>query len=526
MDKTIFIVDDEDMELHGLSGMIRSFGLPLSICGTARNGVEGYRKIMELQPDIVISDVKMPQLDGIEMVRALREKSCSFDLIYISGYQDFTAAQAAINIGAKEFIVKPISHERLLQAVEALCGNTGKNIPVITLSEQEKKQADFLRKLFFASARKDENELTEQAKALDLPVGDSQYVVLSVDIKHIQPSCDTAVFSTLMHEAERLEACIPVKTREETYSILLIFPGIMADSIINDYLEKSGEQIADTLQNARQGSVVVGVSGIGKNITGIATLYQQSLMAVNSRQAGGISRLVFYTEDIELDRQLQKDMPTQFAQVLKDVLDGNRDMVREGMVRNFSAWDEYIPFDAARKYCVELCAYASVLAKRNDLPAEKEDEIYWQLIHAGSMQELQSTAQQYLIRLAEEADKLHIDHNMAITQQLCRLIDEEYQEIRSVDDIARRVYLSESYIRRIFKSQTGTTLMNYLLAVRMKKAVEFLEKPQYKIHEIGLLVGYDNPSHFNMVFKKYYGITPGSYREQFLQRKEGAGGAE
>ncbi len=113
-----------------------------------------------------------------------------------------------------------------------------------------------------------------------------------------------------------------------------------------------------------------------------------------------------------------------------------------------------------------------------------------------------------------------MSHTPAVILLICKIIHEVSQTFFTIEDIAKRVYLSASYIRRLFKSQTGNTILNYLQAVRMEKALELLAQPQYKIHEIGMMVGYENPSYFNLVFKKYHGITPGAYRDQ-MTKKDG-----
>ena len=95
-----------------------------------------------------------------------------------------------------------------------------------------------------------------------------------------------------------------------------------------------------------------------------------------------------------------------------------------------------------------------------------------------------------------------------------QIILTEYGKALSVDEIAERVFISPSHISRMFKKQTGETILDYLQSVRMKKALELMKQPKYKIYEIAEQTGYGNASYFGMVFKKYYGETPAKYRER------------
>ena len=105
-------------------------------------------------------------------------------------------------------------------------------------------------------------------------------------------------------------------------------------------------------------------------------------------------------------------------------------------------------------------------------------------------------------------------------EQIKEIVDREYQKDLSVEEIAERIHFSPSYTRRVFKNKMGVTILDYLQSVRMEKARGYLLSPEYKVYEIGNLVGYENPSYFNLVFRKYYGVAPGAFREQYWGSKK------
>lgn len=522
--KQILLVDDEDMELQGLAGMIRAFGLDASVVGMARNGIEGYNKIMQLKPDIIISDIKMPRMDGIEMARELRRNGCDAALVYISGYQDFMAVRDAVAIGAKEFLLKPISRDKLRQTLLALCDplpSAGEWIgEPLSPEPEELARAAFLQRLLFGSHACQEGELLSRAATCHLPIGKGLFAVVTVQIAQAEAGGIPSLLPALRQISLRHSACPPVETRAHAYSILFSFPIFMQEATVTDLLEKAGEELADCLHDHRFSQAHIGVSGTMSGVCSANALYQQSLLALDSDLFQSTDRLVFYVDDPSLDKQLPADISVQYAQILQCILDGDERMVSERLEQLISSWQSAVPFDAMQQGCIELTAYAAVLCKRNSIVCD-EKNIYWRLIHASGADELRSHVKSYFELLTRKAAALRMDHTTAVIQQILKIIHEEYRTVFTIEDIARRVYLSASYIRRLFKSQTGQTILNYLQAVRMEKALELLSQPQYKIHEIGMMVGYENPSYFNLVFKKYHGITPGAYRDQ-MTKKDGS----
>lgn len=519
-EKRILIVDDEDMELLGLSGMIRSFDLNAVVCGTARNGIEGCEKTIQLQPDIIISDVKMPQMTGIEMARELRRNGWDTPIIYISGYQDFSAVREAVSIGARDFLLKPISRDLLLDALQTLCGPGSRNVPADQTPSEEAddpQDVDFLQRFFLGSDKIAQEELIARSGRLRLPVEASSFVVMTIQLDSGTDARIREIRQVLHPLCLRYNASPPVSTRPYALSTLFSFPAFMQEMAVADFLEQVGEEITAVLAGCVSGRTRVGVSGTAGSIRAVSALYQQSLNALDNHIYGS-GNLFFFTEDPNLDKQLPADISAQCAQILQNILDGNESVVAELTAGLMASWEAAIPFGSMQRNCVELTAYAAVLCKRNQITCD-DTAIYWRLIHCRSAEELRVQVTAHLRLLTEQAKRLHMDHSTAVIQQICKIIHEEYPSNLTVEDIASRVYFSPSYIRRIFKSQTGSTLLNYLQSVRMEKALEFLSRPQYKIHEIGMLVGYDNPSYFNLVFKKYYGVTPGAYREHLSQKE-------
>ncbi len=104
------------------------------------------------------------------------------------------------------------------------------------------------------------------------------------------------------------------------------------------------------------------------------------------------------------------------------------------------------------------------------------------------------------------------DNVIEIVDKIVKIIEKDYNQNITIEEISKKVFFSKTYIRRIFKNNMGMTIVEYITDVRMKKAIELLKYGEYKIVEIASLTGYSNPSYFNLTFRKYYGVTPKQYR--------------
>ena len=413
---SILLIDDEDLELDGLEAMINGLAMDVSVCGRARNGIQGIEIAAKLHPDVILSDVKMPRMDGIEMAKKLRDAGEDSFLVFISGYQDFSAAQEAIALGAGAYLLKPVNCESLkkvlIQAGGKVLKREREQAQRTRLVEQEeklsylKKQSD-MKKLLLKQTLTDQ-ERKELAKQIPIPFDDGWFAVEMAETKKLQEEYyfENELPAELLEEVKDSQLLPPVLFASGRVVFLLNYPAMLPEKTVTEYLMETGERLAKccaVLWN--EAGLRIYASGPTRELAEIPTLMEQAnRVSKEPRQAGALP-VVFYEE--------QPDTLTMQA-----------------------------------------------------------------------------------VRTVEQ------------------IIRTEYGTPLSVDEIAERVYLSPSHISRMFKKQTGETILDYLQSVRMSKALELLREPGYKIHEIADLTGYGNASYFGMVFRKFYGETPGKYRER------------
>ncbi len=416
----ILLVDDEDLELQGLSLMIRGFHLPLQICATARNGKEGLETARQLRPEIILTDLLMPVCSGIEMLGQIPCEGYAPHSIILSGYEDFEAARAGIDLGVSSYLLKPVKREDLFQALHKLCPagprndgrlSPGANAPVFLYPPEEEH---FLRHALTASREKTKNLLARQPFSLYLER--KKIAVFSVLFSAAGSADMYDLRPFLQRFAKEMEALVPVVMDDHTGAIVFTLPGFMEEDSAVDRLSQTADRLLEELYHQQIRDVFIGISDISEEPEKLSELYSQSSSALQKRSDPPLSHILFFEK--------QKN-------------------TGEG-------------------------------------PGPSQPN--------------------------------------TIVSYVQRFIDENYAKPLNTEAIVENLYLSSSYVRRLFKSHMGISIMDYVERVRMDHAARLLGQLQYKISEIGALIGYENPSYFNLVFKKYFGLTPGEYRRQVTKR--------
>jgi len=506
----VFLVDDEDIELFGMEKMLLALHPDIVVCGTARNGEEGIAKILQLQPDLVVSDVKMPKMDGVAMTRILRENGYSGEIVFISGYQDFTYAREAVRLGARDYLLKPVSKDELSRILSCVTedGVSGTG-SAKSGSNPCMEQKDFMRKLF-----QNEMALTEiyqkaAAMGLYLESGIYSVMVISPGWTEDEEAADGVCLQL------GIPPCILMEQRY--LAVLCHFSSIVTEEMALDHLTLSAERFLRKLDPSGRKNCRVGISEEFSSLQDARAYYQQACYALVENQKQGVGRLSFF-EEATLERGTG-DI-SDFSDEVIDVLASGAPQKVSGFVEKiFNSFPETYPWESILGIVIEIVASA-ILAIRKRIPSDKSSfsthEEYRKISKLSNRAQLQEYLQNTLLTLMEAAFLQKEASGQTAAEQIKEIIDTEYFKDLSVEWIADCIHFSTSYTRRVFKNKMGITVMDYLQSVRMEKAREYLTASTHKVYEIGSLVGYENPSYFSLVFRKYYGVSPGDFRKQFF----------
>ncbi|MBD3921753.1 response regulator [Paenibacillus sp. PR3] len=480
---SVLIVDDEPWIAFGIANLIDWNAFGFQIIGEAYNGIHAWEMIEGERPDLVVSDIRMPGLDGIKLLERIHDNGLPTKVILISGYADFVYAQQAIRYGAFEYLLKQIEKDQLEETVQRL-------IDHLQSSGQASRELDmFLEDLF--DLLEPDNRMTV-GKFLEHRGLSTQYPhyrflnCMFPELPNTRLGIEEASFDTLQE--------IRFRTGQNKLSILLMYD---EEKHPLDFLTYISSNLADAHS--------IGISGLGDPDTLLSRLYQEADMAMYSAQFYEDERIARY-KPMEMSFDLRKDI------LHLEVAIKERDQE-------------------------EMASYIAKFGdgcKENKISVDQVAVIYNQIValqykYGGRSTEavLEPLSYDSLVRLYHNSDQLFTSLQDALvnatdsdsgipsglTKRILDYIDESFTQDILLSDIARQFKISLGYVSSLIKRETGSTYTDYIAEKRLNLARSLLADSSLSVQEIVQRIGYKDYFHFNKLFKKHYGITPSKYRK-------------
>ncbi|MCR2805792.1 response regulator [Paenibacillus soyae] len=521
---SVLLVDDELIELETMEQYVPWEQAGIRVAGTARNGKEALGKLKELKPDIIVTDVRMPIMDGLEFGRRAKQIDKSVKIIYLSGHNEFQYIKSALQIEAAGYVLKPIDMEELMALLDKV-----KN----KCEEEQLASADggwLLEKLLLRIVREPapdrraewirQWENRAEGFASVQPYGAAYWTFEPPAFGGGTEGAAAGDMAARAAEAlrrlleKRLDASIVLETGMNT--LFVIFQG-KEQTFEAVYWELLRGELLSLL--GMPADATVGLSGPYRGFPLLKEAFEESQRCNEEkwyRQAGAVIVPGMLGDAaaadpgaeqaaVQLVSAIQSHDEEQAEQLLADWFSGLRSKRIErrsalrGVIQLLTALEQH---------------FASLLAgpERGHLLAD-----HWrELSSLPTIAHYHAYALRFCKELLKASGEREQDRNQTVASQIARLLDERYHLPVTVEDIAKEVYLSPNYARTIFKEKTGETILDYLTRIRMIRAAELLKDRGLKVREIAHRVGYENVSYFCSVFQKHKGSTPNEYRKLHL----------
>ena len=527
----VFLVEDEFVMREGIKNNIDWNSHGYEFCGEASDGELAFPMIQKLNPDIVITDIKMPFMDGLELSRLIKKELPFTEIIILSGYEEFEYAKEAIKIGVSQYLTKPINGEELLREVDLLAEKISEKRKEREIREKyvREMEENFLgeRKNLFqylVTGSKSMSELLEISDKLNIDLSAIWYRVALVKIQSMNHARDE-YSNSLVQIEQKLKAIdadrgllVFDRNLEGQALIFKADSREELDKIQNDYLGK----MRDLLGDYTQIRYFVGIGMPVNRLSELPSSFEQASHAFAHRYLVKESCIWNYEE---MEQNVYHDEEFNISNVNPKQLD--RSKLREFL--KFGDREEVIYFveeyfkdlgpnamksNMFRQYII-LDAYFCVVDFLDSLQLQK-DELEPLDITSGILQS-EETAIKYVIRIIEKAlelrEKTASNRYGGIVDEVMKYIDKNYaDEDLSLNVLASHVNFSPNHLSMVFSQQTGKTFIKYLTDFRMNKAKELLRCTGKRSSEISLEVGYKDPHYFSYLFKKTQGMTPTQYR--------------
>lgn len=519
---TLFLVEDEVIELDLLKEHIDWTSMEIRVVGSARNGRAAWEQIQALQPDIVLTDVKMPIMNGLELAMRISERFEWMKIVFLSGHDEFSFVKSALSAGAVGYLLKPVDPDEL----------SG----VIAKVKDEVKKADWLRRSKEIVADKQIREIlragcggsgsVEQAwgelTGMDPEYRDIEYVsaLIEIDNRHALPPM---LVQRLKEHDVVSEA---IRSLLEAFSLEGAWIRQDAHRWFLAVRSRAGQEdaafwpaLSDAIREELGWTVTIGVCGKAFTLNQAGRIYEEAEKAVEQKFYAGPGLVIYSGEAREEGNEAQdaSGLPTLPGSM---TLSGLPQCEKE-VGRYFERLTKLrVPREQVYRLSADLLkGISGELSKYEDWASMGNGEFSdWsrEIARFESIAGIQAYVLGLLERINRFMEEKQQDRHTVLVQQVAEIIEREYSAALTIEDLAGRVYLSPNYLRALFKEKKGCTVHEYLTKIRLQKAVELLRDKKLKIHDVARQVGYDNTSYFCTFFYKSQGVTPNEYRKKYL----------
>ncbi len=528
----IFLVEDEFVVREGIKNNIDWNAHGYEFCGEASDGELAYPMIQKLKPDIVITDIKMPFMDGLTLSKLIKKEMPWIEIIILTGHQEFEYAKEGINIGVAQYLSKPISSEDLVREVNALAlkideKNKERQIRDMYMKEMEENFLKEKKELFqyIVEGQKSVVELIEMADTLGIDLSAMWYNIVLIKAQFVNQASE-----------EFSKKLLAIETKLEEYAdnkrVIIFDRNLEGKALLfkadtkAELLEVQAEYLNYTEEVMREFEDIRYFGGIGEPVNRLREIplsFEQASHAFAHRYLTKESRIVncddisqnVYQNPDDFDITNIDTKQIDRAKIREFLKTGQREEAVYFVEEFFRALGKNAMRSTMFRQYIIMDAYFCVVDFVEGLQLSKE-EIEPVDIMSATLQS-EENAMAYVVKIIEKA--LELRESVAsnrygdVVDAVIKYIDENYaDEELSLNLLASHVNFSPNHLSMVFSQQTGQTFIKYLTDYRMNKAKELLKCTGKRSSVIAMEVGYKDSHYFSYLFKKTQGMTPTQYR--------------
>lgn len=531
----VFLVEDETIIRETLRDTVPWTQCGYTFVGEAGDGEMALPQIRRTMPDVLITDIRMPFMDGLALSKLVLQEFPQMKIIIVSGYDDFEYAQQAIGIGVERYLLKPITKSTLLTVLEEVKvkieGERAQQNYMTQFHREAQDYEQYARRRFFeqiVAGQLSVQQIYEMAEKLDLDLRAQMYTIalvsamperLGMTESYSEPSA--RIRDSLVAHFLKYPEYILFRWNLTTYAVLLMGDADQMDGYIQRCVG-TVQKLYETHGPELNWYVAVGMptqrlsmlSGCFEEVSRLWA-YRHILPSQHVLTADTVSFLTGTGSEHDLaDLDVSKVNPAVVTGVLQSA------STQE--VAKFV--DEYIHSmeDAldSKPFCQYLMLSVRFTATEFVRTLEVSQKAFLEKLSCLDMvgqsvttDDLKRYLSDILLRAIELRDNAAGNQYRSLLKQAVAYIDANYQsEDISLNRVAKEVNISANYLSAVFSQEMGTTFVEYLTAKRMEKARELLRSTDLRSGEIAVVVGYKDPHYFSFLFKKTQGCTPRDYR--------------
>jgi len=529
---SIVVVDDEIFAKKGIKEIINTRSKDFRVIGEANNGLEALEIIEKVIPDVIITDVRMPKIDGLELIRKVTKQFPQIRIVVISGYDDFEYIQQAMRLGAVDYILKPTKIKELLNTLDKICNaikeESKRNTEKLIFQQNFQKSFVVLREKLFNDIINNkylsEELLLKELAELNICLNNSMIMVVEVNSPELRSGFENPInlennyFLEVINMVEKL-----VRRYGEGFTITIgenriaavVCPNSSKYALENS-LKALAASIKKEIEDNFQLSAAIGMGNIYIKATDLKKSMDEALIALRQTFFLGRQAIIHINEVEEYEIQREKELDEIATSLILHINPIYKYDVFNDLEKIFDIIEcnfKYVDPDRIKEFWIRLllkiCSEIKDYQIINDLFQDCSNVI----IKFNSWISLKTYLRDFISSVVAKTEKIERQYRKAIDDCL-RYIHMYYNRDLSLQEAAQRANMNCSYFCKLFKDETGMNFKEYITSIRITKAKDYLRYSNERIHDIAAIIGYNDPKYFNVVFKKSVGVTPSQFREK------------
>lgn len=537
----LMLVEDEINTREALASIIDWTSIGIVICGQAGNGKEALSLMEVSVPDIILTDIRMPVLDGLQLVKEIRQREWTTTCVVITGYSDFQYAQQALRLGVVDYIIKPCSPAEIIKVFQKL---------VNELTEKKKLESDIsglqfqwrenipilksqLLSRWLLSPKQPSEDRLIQMEKLKMSI-ESEHIlvfIVHIDLKALNSlnynKADEELIRFATSNIVNETIAVPLRNRVEIVEennelIVLCNPN---NQILDTLIQDNLILLQKNLEKYLKLSVSIGIATMKSSIDFIDEAYREAQDALKVRFYQGTGGIYYYHAEFQGElADITLNIDLDLAELEIQIMDCLRNRLYSDVLNHTEKWFEYFQEQFTHSRSEINLQTISLLARLMNLAKEQNvASLEWQrtlidladqVTHIETLEELSGLVFKVIHQIVEIMNPLKT-HRRNI-QKALEYISRHYNSADlSLSAVAKELFISSTYLSTMFKQELGINFLDYVHQYRIERAKPMIKAGQLKIHNISREVGYFDESHFTRTFKKWTGMSPSQYQKNF-----------
>jgi two-component system, response regulator YesN len=522
MSYKVFFVEDEIVTREGIRDNVDWKANGFEFCGEAPDG-EIALPLLELsKPDVLITDIKMPFMDGLQLCHVVRERMPDAKIVILSGHDEFEYAQKAIQLGVSEYLLKPVSVQDLhavLQKIAAQITHERQEQESLQRLRDQVRESQavlrerFLHKLLMGAVSS--SDAIDQGQRFGIDLVARYYLVVVLKIGHAA----SEPFDYRQYEPVRRAAVRGVADNPDVFMLELDWEELVLIIKGNtlEYVQEERLLLLERIERQMQETGCRFSTGVGSAKERITELYQSLIEALVNLQSGDGRTSAGFDDRVDKAELAQVDK-SAVENYLRSGVKDDFDSFFDTFIRPF--WDTVLGSQVIKNYIfmdivLATAKFVNELGGNVDVVMPELGRLGTILAGIRTIEQIREQAQNILVSALVFRDSRTGNQYVAMLRQAKEYLDRHYVDPElSLNQVAATVNLSPCHFSAVFSQQNGQTFKEYLTELRIHRAKELLRTTILRSFEIADQIGYNDPHYFSYVFRKTTGLSPKEFRLQ------------